>query len=67
MTDERSNYSRIAFHSPATLDLIDQYLEVVVLDLSLKGTLICLPADTTLEVGTICILHVQLNETELKD
>ena len=67
MTDERRHYSRIAFHSPATLVFTNSTIEVVVLDLSLKGALIRLPADTSVKTGTVCMLHVQLNETELND
>ena len=67
MTDERRHYSRIAFHSPATLVFTDRTIEVVVLDLPLKGALIRLPADTSITIDTVCMLHVQLNEAELND
>ena len=67
MTDERRHHSRIAFHSPATLVFPERSLEVVVLDISLKGALIRLPAESTIETGAICLLHVQLNETGIND
>ena len=67
MTDERRHHSRIAFHTPATLVFPERGLEVVVLDISLKGALIRLPAENTIETGAICLLHVQLNETGIND
>ncbi len=65
MTEERRNHSRIAFHTAARLVFPERTIDVVVLDLSLKGALIRLPADTPIECGAICILHVQLNENDL--
>ena len=67
MKDERRQHSRIAFHSRATLAFADHSLDVVVLDLSLKGALVRLPADVLVETNAICILHVHLNETEMND
>lgn len=64
MTEERRHHSRIAFHAPATLSLAERRDEVVVIDLSLKGALIRLPAEVQVEPGSRCILHVHLNETE---
>ena len=60
--DDRRQYSRIAFHAPAQLVLASGALDVVVLDLSLKGALIRLPADTALQDGAICRLHVNLDQ-----
>jgi len=60
--DERRQYARIAFHAPAELVFSAGKLEVVVLDLSLKGALIRLPADAALQAGAICQLHVRLDE-----
>lgn len=62
MSDERRHYSRIAFHAPAQLTLPDRDLDVVVLDLSLKGALARLPADVQLSDGTPCTLCVHLDE-----
>jgi hypothetical protein len=60
--DERRQHSRIAFQAPARLVLGAAPIDVVVLDLSLKGALIRLPADTVLNDGTACRLQVELDE-----
>ena len=44
----------------------DQTLNVMVIDLSLKGALIRLPAGTTAKEGTVCKLHIPLHETHHK-
>lgn len=62
MTDERRHYSRIAFHSAAQLILPEGSIDVVVLDLSLKGALVRLPAATHPENGTQCTLRVRLDD-----
>lgn len=67
MTDERRHHARIAFQTPARLVLGERTLEVVVLDLSLKGALIRLPASTPIREGASGMLHVQLNESEPGD
>lgn len=67
MTDERRQYSRIAFHSPARLVFPDRTLDVVVLDISLKGALIRLPPAQSIENYSVCMLHVHLNEGEIND
>jgi hypothetical protein len=67
MTDERRQHSRIAFHTPAKLVFPNHSIDVVVLDISLKGALIKLPADTPIECGAVCMLHVQLNEANIND
>ena len=67
MSNERRHYSRIAFHSAAHLILADRNIEVVVVDLSLKGALVRLPANTPntsntpLPNGTPCTLRVRLD------
>ena len=63
MTAERRLYSRIAFQTPARLVFADCSLDVVVLDLSLKGALIRLPAKTLVENDALCMIHVQLSKT----
>ena len=60
--DERRHYARIAFHSPAQLVSAAGTLDVVVLDLSLKGALIRLPTGAALQTGAICQLHVRLDQ-----
>jgi len=67
MTDERRQHSRIAFHSLAELVFPDRTLDVVVLDLSLKGALVSLPSDTSIENFTVCMLHVHLGDAEIND
>jgi hypothetical protein len=63
MTPERRKHSRVAFHAPATLVLPDRTIDTVIIDLSLKGALVRLPAGTTATDQEICKLHVRLNET----
>ena len=65
MIDERRQHARIAFHTPASLVFTDHTVDVVIVDLSLKGALIRLPADTLIKRGAICMLHVHLNEADL--
>ena len=64
MTDERRLYSRIAFHAPAQLVFPEFSLDTVVLDLSLKGGLVRLPADASIQEGAHCILRIKLNEVD---
>lgn len=62
-TDNRRLHSRIAFHAPAQLVFAAGKFDVLVLDISLKGALIRLPAGTALQDGAICRLHVRLDAT----
>lgn len=53
--EDRRQFSRIAFHTPARLDCTGSRIDVVVLDISLKGALIRLPAETALNEGrSVC-------------
>ena len=61
-TDDRRQHARIAFHCPAQLVFATSSVDVVVLDISLKGALIRLPADAALQGGAPCRLHVRLDE-----
>ncbi len=61
MADERRQYSRIAFHTPARLVFPQHSLDAVVLDLSLKGALVRLPAETAVQEGSNCVIHVSLD------
>ncbi len=70
MTDERRHHSRIAFHTLATLvckgEISDPGpINVLVLDLSLKGALLTIPAGTRLTVGENCTLCVQLDTDDV--
>jgi hypothetical protein len=62
MSQERRKNSRITFHAPASLILPDQTLEVLILDLSLKGALVCLPAGAVVAGQTGCELRVRLDD-----
>lgn len=66
-SDERRQHSRIAFRSSARLALSDRIVDVIVLDLSLKGALIELPAEASLTGNEVGVLHVQLNEDVISD
>lgn len=61
MSNERRHHSRIAFHAPAQLVAADGKLDVVLLDISLKGALVRLPENAALEPGGECALRVQLD------
>jgi 7-cyano-7-deazaguanine synthase len=63
MIQERRKYSRVAFRTPAMLILPDRTLAANVLDLSLKGALVCLPAGTAVADQACCALRVRLDET----
>lgn len=65
--EDRRQFSRIAFHTPASLDLPDGHVDVVLLDISLKGALIRLPAETAFGEGAVCVLRIQLDEAESGD
>lgn len=75
MTDERRHHSRITFHTLATLarkttpgaasPANTDPINVLVLDLSLKGALLTVPAETRLTVGEHCTLSVQLDTDDL--
>lgn len=58
---ERRLHTRIAFRTPAQLLIGDATSQVAVLDISLKGALIGLPADATPATGTDCRLRVALD------
>lgn len=60
MSDERRHFSRIAFAGPAQLVTVEHRLPVQVLDLSLKGALLLLPADARVEAGALCLLDLPL-------
>lgn len=64
MTDDRRQYSRVAFRAPARLVLPTRAFDTVVIDLSLKGALIRLPANTPIADGERGKLHVRLGETD---
>ena len=65
--EDRRQFSRIAFHTPARLDCTGSRIDVVVLDISLKGALIRLPAETALNEGAVCVLRIHLDDAESGD
>ncbi len=64
MSTNRRHFSRIAFHAPAELSTAGATLAVVVIDLSLKGALVRLPAGIKLKRGENCTLHLRLGELD---
>ncbi len=60
MSHERRHFTRVHFDAPALLKTDHASLRVHVLDLSLKGALVELPANRTLEQGTLCQLQLTL-------
>ena len=64
---ERRQHTRIAFQSPARLVLADRIVDVIVLDLSLKGALIKLPEDVLLAYNEVGVLHIHLNDNVISD
>jgi hypothetical protein len=60
MADERRRFSRITFHRPARLDVKGVETACEVLDLSLKGANVEVPASFAGEVGDPCALVVHL-------
>lgn len=62
MNEQRRQYSRIAFTSPAQLLLAAQTLTVLVRDLSLRGALVELPAPLDLCPGAAAELRIALDD-----
>ena len=60
---ERRHHLRIAFRSPAQLSVTGSAIAVSVLDISLKGALVRLPADAALYTGVTGQLRVPLDDT----
>jgi hypothetical protein len=58
----RRHHRRIAFNTPAQLTVAGDAIAVGVVDLSLKGALVALPAGRTLTTGARCSLQVYLDE-----
>ena len=64
MTQNRRQFSRISFQSPARLLLADGPHLVDVHDLSLKGALVQPRASVTVPIGSKAILDVRLDDGE---
>ncbi len=62
MSHERRHFTRVHFDAPALLKFDDHSsLQVHVLDLSLKGALVELPANRSVPAGTVCQLQLTLS------
>jgi len=59
--DERRRFSRIAFHRPAELEVRGHRTSCDLLDVSLKGALVEVPAGFEHPVGTGCSLSIHLD------
>jgi hypothetical protein len=60
-SDERRRFSRIAFHRPAELEVGTQRTPCDLVDVSLKGGLVEVPATFAHGVGTPCALSIHLD------
>jgi len=58
---ERRRFSRISFHRPAELELTSSRTMAAVLDVSLKGALVEVPAGVEVAAGERCGLVIQLD------
>jgi len=63
--DERRRFSRIAFHRPAELDARTARTSCDLVDVSLKGALVEVPATFTQGVGTRCSLTIHLDAVDV--
>ena len=63
MPHERRHFVRVGFDAPALLTTATAAFSVHVLDLSLKGALIMVPAQAALGQGTLCQLTIPLADT----
>lgn len=61
---ERRQFARVAFDVKAELITTQTALQAQVLDLSLKGALLQLPAASGVSVGTPCLLKLTLADGE---
>lgn len=62
--DERRRFSRIAFHRPAELDVLGERASCELLDVSLKGALVEVPAAFGGEKAQPCTLTVRLDAAD---
>lgn len=62
--DERRRFSRIAFHRPAEIDALGERATGELLDISLKGALVEVPARFGGKKGQPCALTVRLDAGE---
>lgn len=62
--DERRRFSRIAFRRPAELEIRSRRTPCELLDISLKGALVEVPAELAAPVGTACSVSIELGAGE---
>lgn len=60
-SDERRRFSRIAFHRPAEVDALGELAVGELLDVSLKGALVEVPAGFGGKRGQPCVLTIRLD------
>ena len=63
MPHERRHFVRVGFDAPALLTTATDAYSVHVQDLSLKGALLMVPAQASLEAGVLCQLTIPLADT----
>ncbi len=63
MPENRRQYSRVAFHAPARLVFSTRAFDTVIIDLSLKGGLVRLPAQASVAQGENAQLHIPLDDS----
>lgn len=64
ITTERRLFARVAFAAGAGLITTQAHLQCQVVDISLKGVLLQLPAGTLVQVGMPCLVRLPLGEGE---
>jgi hypothetical protein len=61
-SDERRRFSRITFHRPAELDALGDRVTCELVDVSLKGALVEVPARFGGPRGSACVLTIRLDD-----
>lgn len=64
--EERRQFARIHFDAQAQLSTVDTRLDVQLLDISLQGALVRLPAGLRPEPGEPCLLALRLGDVTIK-
>jgi len=59
---ERRDFSRIALRRPATLEVTGRRIDCELLDISLRGALVRIPARLIVGAGLSCTLTVRLDQ-----
>jgi len=64
--ENRRHFSRIPFTATGQLSTVSARYEVQLLDISLQGALVNLPATAQVELGEPCLLALQLGDVSIK-